>query len=378
VRIGLDARLIQGPFTGDSTYWRGLIEGLSCLDADLVLYLDAKLPEPEISVSRGIPVRILQACCSRVWSAWTFPRALKEDGIQVAHVQYTIPPRMPCPTITTIHDVSFKRLPEFFKLKDRLILDWSTKRASKKAIRIIAPSQHTKKELVGLYGMDPGKIAVTYEGVDKQFQPMDHTSAVGLISEKYGIQPPFILALGVIQPRKNLGRLIEGFAGLKSRLRTGSRERRGGNLESEHKLVIVGKQGWMEADLQSRIEALGLANDVILTGYVPYEDLPALYSAADVFVYPSVYEGFGLPPLEAMACGTPVIAGDRSSLPEVVGEAGLMVDPYDPDAFAKAMARVLSSESLRAEMRTRGLSQASKFSWDKMARETLEIYRTAI
>jgi len=363
LRIGIDARLIQGPFTGDSTYWRGLIEGLSRLDADLVLYLDGKLPKPEIPVSRDIPVRVLQACCSRVWSAWTFPRALKEDGIQVAHVQYTIPPRMPCPTITTIHDVSFKRLPEFFTLKDRLILNWSTKRASKKAVRVIVPSQHTKEELVGLYGIDPGKIAVTYEGVDKQFQPMDRTTAIGLISEKYGIQPPFVLTLGVIQPRKNLGRLIEGFAALK------------GNVESEHKLVIVGKQGWKEADLQGRIKALGLANDVIRTGYVPYEDLPALYSAADVFVYPSVYEGFGLPPLEAMACGTPVITGDRSSLPEVVGEAGVMVDPYDPDAFAKAMAKVLSSESLRAEMRTRGLSQASKFSWDKMASETLEIYR---
>ena len=362
MKIGIDARPIQGQFTGDSTYWRGLIEALARLDVEIILYLDARLPEPEIAVSKSIPVRILHAPWGRVWSAWTFPRALKEDGVQVAHVQYTIPPRMPCPTVTTIHDVSFKRFPEFFKLKDRLILDHAVKRASKKAAWIIVPSEHARNELIQLYRIDPGKIAVTYEGVDQQYQPMDRGAARASV-EKYGISSPFILTLGVIQPRKNLGRLLEGFARLK------------GNLESGHKLVIVGKQGWLEADLRRRIDKLDLANDVILTGYVPYEDLPVLYNAAEVFVYPSVYEGFGLPPLEAMACGTPAITGNQSSLPEVVGEAGLMVDPYDPDAFADAMARVLSSESLRAEMSARGLDQAKKFSWDKMAQETLEIYR---
>ena len=366
MKIGIDARPIQGQFTGDSTYWRGLIEALSRLDVVFVIYLDAKLPEPEISVSKSIPVRILHAPCSRVWSAWTFPRALKEDGVQVAHVQYTIPPRMPCPTVTTIHDVSFKRHPEFFKLKDRLILDWAVKRASKKAARIIAPSKHAKNELIQLYRIDPAKITVTYEGVDAQFRPMDRQVARALVGEKHGIHCPFILTLGVIQPRKNLGRLLEGFARLK------------GNLESGHKLIIVGKQGWLEADLRRRIDKLGLTEDVILTEHVPYGDLPALYGAADVFVYPSVYEGFGLPPLEAMACGMPVITGDRSSLPEVVGEAGVMVDPYDPEAFAEAMARVLSSESLRSEMSSRGLAQARKFSWDKMARETLAVYHQVL
>ena len=365
-RIGIDARLLQMDSTGDSTYWRGLIEALLRLDVEITLYLDARLPEPEINTARSIPIRILHACCSRVWSAWTFPRALKEDGIQVAHVQYTIPPRMPCPTITTIHDVSFKRFPEFFRLKDRLILNWAVRRASKKAARIIVPSEHTKNELVQLYRMDPDKIAITYEGVDAQFRPMDRNVTRALVGGKYGIRTPFVLTLGVIQPRKNLGRLLEGFAMLK------------GNLESEHKLVIVGKHGWKEADFGRRIAELGLGEEVVLTGYVPHGDLPALYSAADVFVYPSVYEGFGLPPLEAMACGTPVITGDCSSMPEVVGEAGLMVDPYDPNAFAEAMARILASESLRAEMSRRGIAQSKKFSWDKMAQETMEVYWAAL
>jgi glycosyltransferase involved in cell wall biosynthesis len=211
--------------------------------------------------------------------------------------------------------------------------------------------------------VSPAKVTLVYPGVDKQFKPIDREAARQLIAEQYGIRAPFVLTVGVIQPRKNLPRLMEAFAKLK------------GNWQSEHELVIVGKRGWMESGLERRIQRLGLTGHVILTGYVPYERLPAFYSAAEAFVYPSVYEGFGLPPLEAMACGTPVITGDRSSLPEVVGEAGIMVDPYDVDAFIEAMSNVLSSESLKAEMTAQGLKQAGKFSWDEMARQVSVIYR---
>lgn len=364
MRIGIDARPIQGRFTGDSTYWRGLIQGLSRVrtDDEFIVYLDARLPEPEMPMPDGIQAKTLRAHSARVWSAWAFPRALRDDGVQIAHVQYTIPPRMPCPTVTTVHDVSFKRFPKFFTLKDRVILDLAVRRARRMAARIIAVSQHAKSEIVKLYGVDPERISVTHEGADEQFKPMDHGAARDAIGEKYSIHSPFILTVGVIQPRKNLRRLLEALAKLK------------GIRQSDHKLVIVGKYGWKETKLGRRVEELGLAEDVIFTGYVPHEDLPAFYNAADAFVYPSVYEGFGLPPLEAMACGTPVIAGNRSSLPEVVGEAGVMVDPYDPDAFADAMAKVLAGESLRSEMSARGLEQAKKFSWDNMARETLAVY----
>jgi len=367
MKIGLDARAIQGRFTGDSTYWRGLIEGLSRLGSDdeSFIYLDAALPKPELPASGNLRPRPLRAICWRAWSAWSFPLALCRDGIEVAHVQYTIPPVMPCPVITSIHDVSFKRHPEFFPRKDRLILDMGVRRARKQAFRILALSEYTKKELLDLYRMPDEKVAVVYPGVDERFKPLDRAAARELVDREYGIGFPFVLTVGVIQPRKNLDRLLEGFAILK------------GILRSDHKLVVVGKYGWKQANLEQRIHELELAANVIFTGYVPHEDLPAFYSAADVFVYPSVYEGFGLPPLEAMACGAPVIAGDRSSLPEAVGEAGIMVDPYDPDAFARAMAGVLSSESLRAEMSALGLDQAKKFSWDRTAREAMTIYRQA-
>lgn len=364
MKIGIDARPTQGRFTGDATYWRGLIEGLSRLESDdrFVLYLDARLPDPKIPACASFQLRKLYAPTWRIWSALTFPSAMREDGVQIAHVQYTIPPLMPCPVITSIHDISFKRHPEFFRLQNRLILDMGVRYSAKKAARILAISECTKKEILSLYHMPESRVDIVYPGVDAQFVPIDREAARATVRKKYGISQPFVLTVGVIQPRKNLPRLLEGFAQFKLQ------------HESDHKLVIVGKYGWKESNLLRRIDELGIGDEVIITGYAPYGDLPLFYNAADVFVYPSVYEGFGLPPLEAMACGTPVITGNRSSLPEVVGEAGIMVDPYDPDAFADAVWKVSSSESLREEMSANGLIQAQKFSWDAMARRMLEIY----
>ena len=367
MRIGIDARTIQGRHTGDGTYWRGLIEGLSRVDSenDYIIYFDARIPQPEIALSASMRVRILAAVTGRMWSAWSFPRALREDGVQLAHVQYTVPPAMPCPVVTTVHDVSFKRLPEYFNLKDRLILDLGMRQADRKAARIIAVSEYTKSEIVSLYGIHPDRIDVTYEGADERFKPMDRDIACEAVKEKYGLKCQFVLTVGVIQPRKNFPRLLEGFAKFKSL------------GQSEHKLIVAGKYGWKESGLNDLIEKLGITREVVFAGYVPHGDLPIFYNTADLFVYPSVYEGFGLPPLEAMSCGTPVITGNRSSLPEVVGEAGIMVDPYDPGAFGDAISRVLSSESLRTDMSARGLEQAKKFSWDKMARQTVDVYRKA-
>jgi len=367
MKVGIDARPIQGTFTGDCTYWRGLVHALARLDSadEYIIYLEGNLPVPELPLSDHLKVVAVRSPSWRVWSGWSFPRALRRDGVRVAHVQYTIPPRMPCPVVTSIHDVSFKRHPEFFRLKDRFILDLGVRRAAARAARILAISEHTKRELIELYGISGSRVSVVYPGVDEHFEPMNRDGARALVRERHSIDSPFVLTLGVIQPRKNLSRLLEAIARL------------GGIGRSQPKLVIVGKCGWMAEGLEARIRELGLEGDVVLTGYLPYEHLPALYNAADVFVYPSVYEGFGLPPLEAMACGTPVIVGNRSSLPEVVGEAGIMVDPYDPDAFADAIERTLASESLRAEMSARGLVQAKKFSWDEMARRVAAIYQEA-
>ncbi len=363
--IGIDGRTLQGRFTGDSTYWRGLIGGLTRLGVDdrFIIYLDGSRGKPEIDLPENMSFRALNAPWGRLWSAWSFPCALRKDKVDVAHVQYNIPPNMPCPTVTTIHDISFKRYPEFFKPKDRMLLDRSVRFAKENAAHIIAVSQFTKQEIVALYGANADRVSAIYEGVDDQFCTMPQPEALDIISERHHLQVPYILTVGVIQPRKNYPRLLEGFAQLKA------------SRQCPHKLVIVGKYGWKESSLESRVKDLGLGDEVVLTGFVPYEDLPALYNAADVFVYPSVYEGFGLPPLEAMACGTPVITGNQASLPEVVGDAGLMVDPFDADAFAHAMERLIFDRLLRAEMFALGLNQATKFSWDDTAEQTHAVYR---
>jgi glycosyltransferase involved in cell wall biosynthesis len=301
-----------------------------------------------------------------LWSIIAFPYALWRDRVEVAHVQYTIPPVAPCPVITSIHDVSFKRYPQFFKSIDRFILDVGVRYAGRRACWIIAVSEHTRREILSLYRVKSDLVSVVYPGVDRHFKPANRVAAGEYLSEKYGVSPPFVLTVGVIQPRKNLRTLIEGFAKLKA------------SEDLDHKLVVVGKYGWKEETLAQCIEELGLSSEVLFVGYVPHEDLPAFYNAAEVFVYPSVYEGFGFPPLEAMACGTPVITGNRSSLPEVVGDAGIMVDPYEPEAFALAMWNVLFSESLRKEMSEAGLRQAAKFSWEKMASDMLALYRSAV
>lgn len=364
MRVGIDARPTQGRFTGDSTYWRGLIHGLSRLktEHEFVVYLDSRLPDPQLPASESITVRFLQAASWRLWSGWSFPNALHGDRVDLAHVQYTIPPRMPCPVVTSIHDVSFKRHPDFFPLKDRLILDIGVKQSARKAARIIAISQATKSELIELYHISENKIAVVYPGVDEQFRPMAREEACRLVREKYAVHWPFVLTVGVIQPRKNLPRLLEAFSILKA------------ETDLPHRLVITGKYGWKESPIEKLAADLNLTNNVILTGYVPYEDLPLIYNAADVFVYPSVYEGFGLPPLEAMACGTPVITGSLSSLPEVVGDAGIMVNPYDPKAFAVAMENILTDESLRQDLSRRGLLRSRLFTWHRMAEEMVVVY----
>jgi glycosyltransferase involved in cell wall biosynthesis len=367
MKIGIDARPTQGEFTGDATYWRGLIHGLSGLEIEdeIILYFDPRLPHPQLNMVRPFTMRYVQAMNWRMWSIFAFPRALKKDRVDLAHVQYSLPPVLPCTMLTSIHDVSFKRHPEFFAWKDRIILDAAVKRAGNRAARILTLSEYQKNEITDLYGISADKIAVIPLAAEEQFQPVDRAAAKRELAEKYGIKSEFILSVGVIQPRKNLPRLLEGYAGLSPQLRATT------------KLVIVGKRGWLESEFPRKIEELGLSEGVVLPGYVPLDDLQTFYNAAELFVYPSVYEGFGLPPLEAMACGTPAITGNQSSLPEVVGDAGLMVDPYDSNAFTKAITMVLTDESLRTKMSAMGLKQAAKFSWARTAERVLEIYHEA-
>jgi glycosyltransferase involved in cell wall biosynthesis len=229
---------------------------------------------------------------------------------------------------------------------------------------VIAVSQHTKDDAIRTYGIEEEKISVIYEGVSDRFRRAS-PDAITAVRRKYGLPGGFILSVATIEPRKNLTSLLEAYHALRSEF-------------AENRLVLVGKKGWLYADFFRRIRELGLEDQVIFPGYVPDEDLPAMYSAADLFVFPSLYEGFGLPVLEALACGAPVVASNASSLPEVAGDAALLVDPNDGEALVHEMRAVLSNAELSHDMQTRGPKQAAKFSWHKAARETLDVYSSVL
>ena len=262
--------------------------------------------------------------------------------------------------IITVYDITPYLFPESFTpitlLRYKLLFPKTLKTADK----IITDSNSTKRDLINYFNVPAEKIKVILLAADEKFKPLNHEE-VNEVKQRYKLEFSFILYVGTLEQRKNIPTLIKAFYKLKKD-------------ETKQKLVIAGGKGWKYKEIFETIDKLNLQKDVIFTGYVLDEDLPALYNAADLFVYPSLYEGFGLPPLEAMACGTPVITSNTSSLPEVVGDAGIMVDPYDVDGLADAMYKVLGNDGLREDMIKRGLERAKIFSWEKAAKETMKVY----
>ena len=234
------------------------------------------------------------------------------------------------------------------------------------AQRIIADSQATRGDLIALAGADPARIRVVYPGCDARFRPLDRAAARATVAQRFALHEPYVLHVGTLEPRKNLITLLRAFAALRDTTAAG------------HRLVLVGQRGWLYKPIFAAIDALGLSGHMCIIETAQDEDLPALYAAADLFVYPSLYEGFGLPVLEAMACGTPVVTSNRSALPEVAGDAALLVDPADDRALAESMARALADAALRNSMAERGLARARTFSWRRCARETLAVYEEAL
>lgn len=277
---------------------------------------------------------------------------------------FVLPPVRRARTLLTVHDLSFIRLPKCADAHLRAYLNKVVPRSVHRADLILADSQSTKDDLVELLGAAPGRIEVVYPGVEERFRPIEDQALLEQVRQRYHLPSRFILGLGTLQPRKNFIRLIEAFANLQTCELA--------NL----KLVIAGGKGWLYEEIFATVERLGLEGKVVFPGFVADEDLPALYNLAELFVFPSLYEGFGLPPLEAMACGTPVVTSNVSSLPEVVGEAGLMVKPTDAESLTEAMRRVLEDEALREEMIAKGLEQARKFTWKEAAAKLLSLYET--
>ena len=297
-----------------------------------------------------------------LWEQTIQPVQLLKEGIDLLHsLAFVQPVFLPCPGIITIYDLSFILFPERFHPLRRLYLRWSTGYSARKTRRIIAISVSTKRDIIKLLGIAERKVDVVPCGVGEDFQPVENQQVLDDFRRKRHLPEQMILFVGTIEPRKNVITLLRGYALLKKKVQL-------------PRLVIGGPRGWHHQEVFSVAEELDLQEDVIFPGYIPQEELPLWYNAADFFVYPSLYEGFGLPPLEAMACGTPVITSNTSSLPEVVGEAGILVNPDSVEEVAEAMQRVLTDSNLRAEMRRKGLDRAREFSWQRTAQETVRVY----
>jgi glycosyltransferase involved in cell wall biosynthesis len=373
MRIGIDYTAAVHQQAGIGRYTRGLVEALAKLDSEheYVLFMaggNAQTPGLGFKMPDNFRVRRVPLSERFVNIMWyrlrlPVPIDLFISPVDVFHSpNYVLPPLRRGMKVVTIHDLSFLRYPEGAEPSLRRYLSGAVPKAVRRADLVLADSDNTEQDIIELLGVAPGKVKVLHPGVGERFRPLDDEGLLGRIRELYGLSSPFLLSLGTLEPRKNLILLLDAYAALRAR----------GDIY--HKLVIAGKKGWLYEGIFRKVKELSLEEEVIFLGFVADENLPALYNLAEVFVFPSLYEGFGLPPLEAMACGTPVITSDSSSLPEVVGEAGLMVSSGDSKALAQAMKRVLDDPTLREDLAGKGVRQARKFTWQAAAQKALNIY----
>ena len=276
---------------------------------------------------------------------------------------FTLPPLRKAAGIVTVHDLSFLKMPQ---CADPGLREYLTQRVPvsvTRAARVIADSENTKRDLIELLGAPPEKVSVVYAGVEPRFRAERNPGRLAQVRQRYQLPELFILFVGTIEPRKNLSCLISAY-GLMRR-----------HTGLPHQLVLSGSKGWLYEDIFAQVQREGLSQDVLFPGFVADEDLPALYTLADLFAFPSLYEGFGLPPLEAMACGTPVVASNNSSLPEVLGGAARFVDAEDVEGLADAMASVLGDVALRSRLVDLGRAQAARFSWEDAAQQLVQAYQ---
>ncbi|MCB8982870.1 MAG: glycosyltransferase family 4 protein [Ardenticatenaceae bacterium] len=300
-------------------------------------------------------VRILWEQLVWPWQAW-------RQQLDLLHsMAFVTPVLAPCPTIVTIYDLSFLHFPERFPRLQRWYLTSQTGRSCRQARRVITISESSRQDVHQFFGIPLERIAVVYPGVDGRYHPLS-APEIAAFRQRENLPERFVLHVGTLQPRKNISLLLDAFAQLK---------------DPDLHLVLAGGKGWLFDEIFRRVQTLGLEKRVRFTGYVPDEDLPLWYNAAALFVFPSVYEGFGMPVVEAMACGLPVVASCSSSIPEATGDAGLLFDPHNAVELAERMASVLNDPALSARMRQQGITHAANFSWEQAGRQTAVVYRQA-
>lgn len=372
-RVGLNALLLYSGHGGSyrragiDSYIRGLLPHLPA--ADTRLNYTAFVGSVRDDLLNGmaavrVPPHISMQPAARVlWEQLFLPRMCVNERVRLLHsMAFVSPVLSPVPTVVTVYDLSFLRLPGSFRVANRIYLSLLTRLSCQRARRVIAISEHTRTDVVELLGVSRERVDVVYPGLSSGFRRAS-AQAVNAFRERRGLPEHFIFYLGTIEPRKNLSVLINAYNKLRP---------------EGVKLILAGDKGWLFEDVFKTVDELHLSRDVLFPGFLPVDELPLWYSACSAFVYPSDYEGFGLPVLEAMACGAPTITTNAASLPEVAGCAAQLLPPGDVDALADCIDILLGTPSLQKELAASGPVQARRFSWETAGRLTARTYASAM
>ena len=358
MRIAFDVSALRAPQSGVATYAANLLDHLERLDGDEILPIAHR------------PVDMPRACIplnKTLWMQALLPLQLSRLAPDVCHFTNSVGSWWtPCPSIVTIHDTTLWLFPRYHPRRRLLSMRPFIPLGAARARAIIAVSAATKRDVVRTLKIPEAKVHVVYEAPAPHFRPLVRGEALEAVRSRYNLPSTFVLYVGTIEPRKNLSRLLQAFEVV-------HRDGFGKQV-----LVLVGSRGWHDAAILTAAERLGLDGVVRLLGRVPVDDLVALYNLADAVAFPSLYEGFGLPVVEAMACGTPVVSSPNGSLSEVVGDAAELVDPTNVESIATGLRNVLSDPDHRAALRAAGLAQAARFSWETAAEQTREIYESVL
>jgi len=369
MRIVYSGIALRPPKTGVGYYTERLAQALhdSCPEWE-VTFFDSRAFHSALHVDPARPVHRqpssldeLPPSLTQLWKDTLFFFFCWSRGFDLYHETNFVPMRCPCPTVITVHDLSFRRFPAAAHPQRLRYLNTYFQKRLQWARRVIVDSEFVKREVIEELQISSDKVDVIYPGVDGRFCPKPPAEVLAF-KKAAGLPEHYILYVGAIEPRKNLPFLLRAF------------HRAGAFLPPDLVLVLAGSLGWRHEEVIQMRERLGLKSRVFLPDYIPEEKLPLLYSGAELFVYPSLYEGFGLPPLEAMACGVPVVASRAGALPEVVGDAGLLVSPADEEGWANAMQEVMGSKGLKAAFQEKGFSRAHLFSWENTAAAALRSY----
>lgn len=363
MRIGIDAHYLGGSQSGNETYVRGLIGALARVDGqhEYAVYVSSRdvMADPPV-VADNIEYRFVGASkIGRVVAG--LPTELARNRVDLLQAHYNAPLAVPTRLLLVMHDISFATMPHLFPAAHGAQIALRARPAVRRARRIVVASHTMRDQVSAHYRVPAERIDVVPLGVSERFAVRERAAARARVQAAYRTGESFILNVGDLQPRKNLPRLLAAFALLAAD-------------DRDTTLVIAGKNAWGFDEVFETVERLGIGDRVVFTGYVPDDDLVDLYNAAELFVYPSIYEGFGLPPIEAMACGTPVIASDEATLRETTGDAAMLFDPADPVAIAGAMRRGLDDTPWRERARAAGFERARALSWDSCAKRMLDIY----